>query len=61
MMKNKKNIMYEQLLTYKNNKNNLNENSKNNILLRIRKNCLVTQISNLKETINNKDRIIRVN
>ena len=48
---NKKNIIYEQLLTYKNNKNNLNENNKNNILLNIRKNCLVTQISNLKETI----------
>ena len=48
---NKKNIIYEQLLTYKNNRNNLNENSKNNVLLNIRKNCLVTQISNLKETI----------
>ena len=29
----------------------MNENSKNNILLNIRKNCLVTQISNLRETI----------
>ena len=48
---NKKNIIYEQLLTYKNNRNTLNENSKNNILLNIRRNCLVTQISNLKETI----------
>ena len=48
---NKKNTIYEQLLTYKNNRNNLNENNKNNILLNIRKNCLVTQISNLKETI----------
>ena len=48
---NKKNIIYEQLLTYKTNRNNLNENSKNNILLNIRKNCLVTQISNLRETI----------
>ena len=48
---NKKNIIYEQLLIYKSNRNNLNENNKNNVLLNIRKNCLVTQISNLKETI----------
>ena len=48
---NKKNVIYEQLLTYKNNKNNLKENSKNNILLNIRKNSLVTQISNLREAI----------
>ena len=48
---NKKNIIYEQLLTYKSTKKNLNENTKNNIILNIRKNCLVTQISNVKEAI----------
>lgn len=48
---NKKNIIYEQSLGYKNIRKNLNENSKNNILLNIRKNCLVAQISNLKEII----------
>ena len=49
---NKKNIVYEQLLTYKNNRNNSTENKNmNNILLNIRKNCLITQISNLKESI----------
>ena len=48
---NKKNIIYEQLLTYKSTRKNLNENTKNNILLNIRKNCLVTQISNVKEAI----------
>ena len=48
---NKKNIIYEQLLSYKNNRNYLNENNKNNPLLNIRKNCLVTQISNLKAEI----------
>ena len=42
---NKKNIIYEQLLEYKNN----NEN--NNILLNIKKNCIITQISNLREII----------
>ena len=48
---NKKNIVYDQLLTYKGNRNNYNENNKNNVLLNIRKNCLITQISNLKESI----------
>ena len=49
---NKKNIIYEQLLTYKNNNNNIKEeNNKNNILLNIRKNSLVTHISNIRETI----------
>jgi len=45
---NKKNIIYEQLLEYKNN----NEN--NNILLNIKKNCIITQISNLREIIISK-------
>jgi hypothetical protein len=45
---NKKNIIYEQLLEYKNN----NEN--NNILLNIKKNCIITQISNLRENIISK-------
>ena len=49
---NKKNIIYEQLLSYKNNNNNIKEeNNKNNILLNIRKNSLVTHISNIRETI----------
>ena len=50
---NKKNTFYEQLLSYKNNNfNNAKDNNKeNNILINIRKNCLVTQISNLRETI----------
>ena len=49
---NKKNVVYDQLLTYKNNRNNSAENKNmNNILLNIRKNCLITQISNLKESI----------
>ena len=47
----KKNIIYDQLLTYKNNRNYLKENNKNNALLNIRKNCLVTHISNLKKEI----------
>lgn len=57
---NKKNIVYEQLLTYKNNRNNSSENKNmnNNILLNIRKNCLITQISNLKESIVEKLRRI---
>jgi hypothetical protein len=45
---NKKNIIYEQLLEYKNN----NEN--NNILLNIKKNCIIIQISNLREIIISK-------
>ena len=45
---NKKNIIYEQLLEYKNN----NEN--NNILLNIKKNCIITQVSNLREIIISK-------
>ena len=50
---NKKNIMYEQLLQCNNSENNLNDNNKinNNILLNFRKNCLVTHISNARETI----------
>jgi len=47
----KKNIIYDKLLTYKNNRNYLKENNKNNALLSIRKNCLVTHISNLKKEI----------
>ena len=49
---NKKNIIYEQLLSYKNNNNNINvENNKNNILYNLKKNSLITHISNLRETI----------
>ena len=48
---NKKNIIYEQLLSYKNNNNIKEENNKNNILLNIKKNSLVTHISNIRETI----------
>ena len=52
---NKKNIMYEQLLQIQNDENNLNKDSKNNdILLNFRKNCLVTHISNMRETILSK-------
>ena len=50
---NKKNIIYEQLLSYKNNNNNnINvENNKNNILYNLKKNSLIIHISNLRETI----------
>ena len=49
---NKKNIIYEQLLSYKKNNNNINvENNKNNILHNLKKNSLITHISNLRETI----------
>ncbi len=49
---NKKNIIYEQLLSYKNNNNNINvENNKNNILYNLKKNSLITHISNLRERI----------
>ena len=49
---NKKNIIYEQLLSYKNINNNINvENNKNNILYNLKKNSLITNISNLRETI----------
>jgi len=52
---NKKNIMYEQLLQIQSDENNLNKDSKNNdILLNFRKNCLVTHISNMRETILSK-------
>ena len=52
---NKKNIMYEQLLLIQSDENNLNKDSKNNdILLNFRKNCLVTHISNMRETILSK-------
>ena len=56
---NKKNIIYEQLLSYKNNNNNINvENNKNNILYNLKKNSLITHISNLRETIIEKLREI---
>ena len=48
---NKKNAIYEQLLNSYNDDNNLNNDNKNIILLNIRKNCLVTHISNLREII----------
>ena len=52
---NKKNTMYEQLLQIQSDENNLNKDSKNNdILLNFRKNCLVTHISNMRETILSK-------
>ena len=51
---NKKNTIYEQLLNYYNNDNNLSNDKNNNILLNIRKNCLVTHISNLREIILSK-------
>ena len=53
---NKKNAMYEQLLQIQSNENNnLNKDIKNNdILLNFRKNCLVTHISNMRETIISK-------
>ena len=52
---NKKNIMYEQLLQIQSDENNLNKDQKNNdILLNFRKNCLVTHISNMRETILSK-------
>ena len=55
---NKKNIIYDQL--FNNIKKNLNNNYKNNFLLNIRKNCLVTQISNLKEKIIEKLKNINI-
>ena len=56
---NKKNIIYEQLLSYKNINNNINvENNKNNILYNLKKNSLITHISNLRETIIEKLREI---
>ena len=56
---NKKNIIYEQLLSYKKNNNNINvENNKNNILHNLKKNSLITHISNLRETIIEKLREI---
>ena len=52
---NKKNTMYEQLLQIQSDENNLNKDQKNNdILLNFRKNCLVTHISNMRETILSK-------
>ena len=51
---NKKNTLYEQLLNYYTNDNNLSNDKNNNILLNIRKNCLVTHISNLREIILSK-------
>jgi len=51
---NKKNTIYEQLLNYYSNDNNLSNDKNNNILLNIRKNCLVTHISNLREIILSK-------
>ena len=52
---NKKNTMYEQLLRIQSDENNLNKDQKNNdILLNFRKNCLVTHISNMRETILSK-------
>ena len=57
---NKKNIIYDQLLVFNNIKKNLNNNYKNNFLLNIRKNCLVTQISNLKEKIIEKLKNINI-
>lgn len=57
---NKKNIIYDQLLVYNNIKKNLNNYYKNNFLLNIRKNCLVTQISNLKEKIIEKLKNINI-
>ena len=49
---NKKNAIYEQLLSYKNDNNNLTtENSKNNVLFNLKKNSLIVHISNLREII----------
>ena len=49
---NKKNVIYEQLLSYKNDNNNLTtENSKNNVLFNLKKNSLIVHISNLREII----------
>ena len=56
---NKKNIIYEQLLSYKNINNNINvENNKNNILYNLKKNSLITHISNLRDRIIEKLREI---
>lgn len=49
---NKKNAIYEQLLSYKNDNNNLTtENSKNEVLFDLKKNSLIVHISNLREII----------
>ena len=54
-MTNKKNAIYEQLLQYSNIENNIkNDSNKINILLNVRKNCLVTHISNMREIIISK-------
>ena len=57
---NKKNMIYEQLLSYKNNNNINAENNKNknNILFNLKKNSLIVHISNLRETIITKLRNI---
>ena len=55
---NKKNMMYEQLLSYRNNNNINAENNKNNILFNLKKNSLIVHISNLRETIITKLRHI---
>ena len=55
---NKKNMIYEQLLSYRNNNNINAENNKNNILLNLKKNSLIVHISNLRETIITKLRNI---
>ena len=51
-------MIYEQLLSYKNNNNINAENNKNNILFNLKKNSLIVHISNLRETIITKLRNI---